>query len=250
MNKPCLYCHHCPPRNVLDFWLFRLPVGLKTPIINTKLDMQPLEFAIFLQFFVGLIAAVNPIGIMPIFVSLTGHMSPEERNKTALTANIAVCVILTVSLLAGQFLLDMFSISLDSFRVAGGLLLLTIAFSMMSGKLGEDKQNKQEKSESVSREQIGVVPLAMPLMAGPGAISSTIVYGSRYPGITSTVGIALTIVVFATCCWMLFRAAPIIVRFLGQTGINVITRIMGLILAALGIEFIANGLRALFPGLA
>ncbi|PSU32448.1 YchE family NAAT transporter [Photobacterium lutimaris] len=212
--------------------------------------MQPLELAIFLQFFVGLIAAVNPIGIMPIFVSLTGHMSPEERNKTALTANIAVTVILTVSLLAGQFLLDMFSISLDSFRVAGGLLLLTIAFSMMSGKLGEDKQNKQEKSESVSREQIGVVPLAMPLMAGPGAISSTIVYGSRYPGMTSTVGIALTIVVFATCCWLLFRAAPIIVRFLGQTGINVITRIMGLILAALGIEFIANGLRALFPGLA
>ncbi|KHT62999.1 hypothetical protein RJ45_14090 [Photobacterium gaetbulicola] len=212
--------------------------------------MQPLELAIFLQFFVGLIAAVNPIGIMPIFVSLTGHMSPEERNKTALTANIAVAVILTVSLLAGQLLLDMFSISLDSFRVAGGLLLLTIAFSMMSGKLGEDKQNKQEKSESISREQIGVVPLAMPLMAGPGAISSTIVYGSRYPGMSSTVGIAMTIVMFAFCCWLLFRAAPIIVRFLGQTGINVITRIMGLILAALGIEFIANGLRALFPGLA
>lgn len=212
--------------------------------------MQTIEIAIFLQFFVGLIAAVNPIGIMPIFVSLTGHMGTEERNKTAYTANIAVAVILTVSLLAGQLLLDMFSISLDSFRVAGGLLLLTIAFSMMSGKLGEDKQNKQEKSESISREQIGVVPLAMPLMAGPGAISSTIVYGSRYPGMHNTLGIAATIVFFAFCCWLLFRAAPIIVRFLGQTGINVITRIMGLILAALGIEFIANGLRALFPGLA
>jgi multiple antibiotic resistance protein len=211
--------------------------------------MQSLEFAIFLQFFVGLIAAVNPIGIMPIFVTLTAHMGSEERNKTALTANIAVTIILTVSLLAGQFLLDMFSISLDSFRVAGGLLLLTIAFSMMSGKLGEDKQNKQEKSESASREQIGVVPLAMPLMAGPGAISSTIVYGSRFPGIPNTLGIAATIIAFAFCCWLLFRAAPIIVRFLGQTGINVITRIMGLILAALGIEFIATGLRALFPGL-
>ncbi|MGF1686654.1 YchE family NAAT transporter [Photobacterium japonica] len=212
--------------------------------------MPSLELAIFLQFFVGLIAAVNPIGIMPIFVSLTSHMSPEERNKTALTANIGVAVILTVSLLAGQMLLDMFSISLDSFRVAGGLLLLTIAFSMMSGKLGEDKQNKEERSESISREQIGVVPLAMPLMAGPGAISSTIVYGSRHPDMASTVGIALTIVLFATSCWLLFRAAPLIVRVLGQTGINVITRIMGLILAALGIEFIANGLRALFPGLA
>lgn len=81
---------------------------------------------------------------MPVFVSLTGHMTLEEKNKTAATANIAVAIILIIALLAGQMLLDLFSISLDSFRVAGGLLLLSIAFSMMSGKLGEDKQNKQE----------------------------------------------------------------------------------------------------------
>ncbi len=212
--------------------------------------MQSFDLAIFLQFFLGLVAAVNPVGIMPVFVSLTGHMTVEEKHKTATTANFAVAIILVVSLFGGQMLLDMFSISLDSFRVAGGLLLLSIAFSMMSGKLGEDKQNKQEKSEYVSREQVGVVPLAMPLMAGPGAISSTIVYGSRYPDLMDTFGIAVTIVVFCFCTWLLFRSAPLIVRFLGQTGINVITRIMGLILGALGIEFIANGLRSLFPGLA
>ncbi|EKM29780.1 marC integral membrane family protein, partial [Vibrio harveyi] len=194
--------------------------------------MQTLELAIFLQFFLGLVAAVNPVGIMPVFVSLTGHMTPEEKNKTATTANVAVAIILIISLFAGQLLLDMFSISLDSFRVAGGLLLLSIAFSMMSGKLGEDKQNKQEKSEYVSREQIGVVPLAMPLMAGPGAISSTIVYGARYPSALDTVGISVTIMLFCFCSWLLFRSAPLIVRFLGQTGINVITRIMGLILGA------------------
>ena len=211
--------------------------------------MQTLELAIFLQFFLGLVAAVNPVGIMPVFVSLSGHMTPEEKIKTATTANVAVAVILIISLLAGQLLLDMFSISLDSFRVAGGLLLLSIAFSMMSGKIGEVKQNKEEKSESAIREQVGVVPLAMPLMAGPGAISSTIVYGSKYPGMTTTIGIAITIVVFAFGCWLLFRSAPLIVRFLGQTGINVITRIMGLILAALGIEFIINGLKVMLPGL-
>ncbi len=212
--------------------------------------MQSFDFAIFLQFFLGLVAAVNPVGIMPVFVSLTGHMTLEDKHKTAATANGAVAIILIVSLLCGQMLLDMFSISLDSFRVAGGLLLLSIAFSMMSGKLGEDKQNKQEKSEYVSREQIGVVPLAMPLLAGPGAISSTIVYGSRYPDMMDTFGICITVVAFCFCSWLLFRSAPLIVRFLGQTGINVITRIMGLILGALGIEFIANGLRSLFPGLA
>ncbi|MEB5554914.1 YchE family NAAT transporter [Vibrio cholerae] len=212
--------------------------------------MQSFEIAIFLQFFLGLVAAVNPVGIMPVFVSLTGHMTLEEKNKTAATANIAVAIILIIALLAGQMLLDLFSISLDSFRVAGGLLLLSIAFSMMSDKLGEDKQNKQEKSEYISREQIAVVPLAMPLMAGPGAISSTIVYGSRYPNMLDTLGIILTVVAFSFCSWLLFRSAPYIVRLLGQTGINVITRIMGLILGALGIEFIANGLRNLFPGLA
>lgn len=212
--------------------------------------MQSFEIAIFLQFFLGLVAAVNPVGIMPVFVSLTGHMTLEEKNKTAATANIAVAIILIIALLAGQMLLDLFSISLDSFRVAGGLLLLSIAFSMMSGKLGEDKQNKQEKSEYISREQIAVVPLAMPLIAGPGAISSTIVYGSRYPNMLDTLGIILTVVAFSFCSWLLFRSAPYIVRLLGQTGINVITRIMGLILGALGIEFIANGLRNLFPGLA
>ncbi|MEK6160549.1 YchE family NAAT transporter [Vibrio cholerae] len=212
--------------------------------------MQSFEIAIFLQFFLGLVAAVNPVGIMQVFVSLTGHMTLEEKNKTAATANIAVAIILIIALLAGQMLLDLFSISLDSFRVAGGLLLLSIAFSMMSGKLGEDKQNKQEKSEYISREQIAVVPLAMPLMASPGAISSTIVYGSRYPNMLDTLGIILTVVAFSFCSWLLFRSAPYIVRLLGQTGINVITRIMGLILGALGIEFIANGLRNLFPGLA
>ncbi|MBL4830268.1 MAG: YchE family NAAT transporter [Aliivibrio sp.] len=212
--------------------------------------MQSIEIAIYLQFFLGLVATVNPIGIMPIFVSLTGHLTPEEKARTAATANLAVAIILIVSLLVGQLLLDMFSISLDSFRVAGGLLLLSISFSMMSGKLGEDKQNKQEQSEYNTREQIGVVPLAMPLMAGPGAISSTIVYGSKYSTLQNILGLIITIVLFAICTWALFRCAPYIVRFLGQTGINVITRIMGLILGALGIEFIATGVRNLLPGLA
>ncbi|GAB7219610.1 YchE family NAAT transporter [Vibrio comitans] len=211
--------------------------------------MQGMDIAVYLQFFVGLFAIVNPVGIMPIFVSLTNHLSPEERIKTASTANIAVAVILIVSLFAGQMLLDVFSISLDSFRIAGGLLLVSIAFAMMNGQLGEQKQNKQEKAESISKEQVGVVPLAMPLMAGPGAISSTIVFGSNHTGPMDYVAVTITVIIFSFCCWVLFRSAPFIVRFLGQTGINVITRIMGLILGALGIEFIANGIGALFPGL-
>lgn len=211
--------------------------------------MNSIDLLIFVQFSIGLFAAMNPLGIMPVFVSLTAHQDPSERKKTASIASIAVAGILIVSLLAGQLLLDFFSISLDSFRVAGGMLLVSIAFTMMNGKLGEDKQNKQEQSESVNREQIGVVPLAMPLLAGPGAISSTIVYASRYPTPVDSLGLIITICLFSMGIFALLRLAPSIVQYLGQTGINVVTRIMGLILGALGIEFIATGLRALFPGL-
>lgn len=211
--------------------------------------MNNIDFVIFFQFFIGLFAAMNPLGIMPVFVSLTAHQDAAERNKTAYIASIAVASILIVSLLAGQLLLDFFSISLDSFRVAGGMLLVSIAFTMMNGKLGEEKQNKQERSDSANREQIGVVPLAMPLLAGPGAISSTIVYASRYPSSLNIIGLLVSIVVFSFGIWGLLRLAPTIVTKLGQTGINVITRIMGIILGALGIEFITTGMRALFPGL-
>lgn len=125
--------------------------------------------------------------------------------------------------------------------------MVTIAMSMISGKLGEDKQNKQEKSETAVRESIGVVPLALPLMAGRG--DQFIVWGTRYHSISYLFGFFVAIALFALCCWGLFRMAPWLVRVLRQTGINVITRIMGLLLMALGIEFIVTGIKGIFPGL-
>ena len=199
------------------------------------------DFSAYFKFFIGLFALVNPVGIIPVFISMTSYQPAAVRNKTNLTANL--------SLFLGDGILQIFGISIGSFRIAGGILVVTIAMSMISGKLGEDKQNKQEKSETAVRESIGVVPLALPLMAGPGAISSTIVWGTRYHSWVHLVGFSLAIAVFALCCWGIFRMAPWLVRLLGQTGINVITRIMGLLLMALGIEFIVTGIKALFPGL-
>ncbi|SVR89505.1 YchE family NAAT transporter [Klebsiella pneumoniae] len=207
------------------------------------------DFSAYFKFFIGLFALVNPVGIIPVFISMTSYQPAAVRNKTNLTANLSVAIILLTSLFLGDGILQIFGISIDSFRIAGGILVVTIAMSMISGKLGEDKQNKQEKSETAVRESSGVVPLALPLMAGPGAISSTIVWGTRYHSWVHLVGFSLAIAVFALCCWGIFRMAPWLVRLLGQTGINVITRIMGLLLMALGIEFIVTGIKALFPGL-
>ncbi|MCT9846448.1 YchE family NAAT transporter [Leclercia sp. 29361] len=213
------------------------------------MSLSLFDFPTYFKFFIGLFALVNPVGIIPVFISMTSYQTALARNKTNLTANLSVAIILLTSLYLGDSILQIFGISIDSFRIAGGILVVTIAMSMISGKLGEDKQNKQEKSETAIRESIGVVPLALPLMAGPGAISSTIVWGTRYHSLMHLIGFSIAIALFAFCCWGVFRIAPWLVRLLGQTGINVITRIMGLLLMALGIEFIVTGLKSIFPGL-
>lgn len=211
-----------------------------------------ISFALYIKFFVGLVAVVNPIGILPVFIALTANLPKDRAEQINRTASFSVAVILWCALFFGDTILSAFGISVDSFRIAGGILLCTIAMTMVSGKLSEHIMNRQEHNEvsSAVTDNIGVVPLALPMMAGPGSISSTIVWGARYSNWQSLIAFAVAIGIFALCCWVLFRSAPLIVRFLGQTGINVITRIMGILLMALGIEFVAVGVRNLFPGLA
>lgn len=208
------------------------------------------NFSIYIQFFIGLVAIINPFGILPVFVSMTAHQYATERNRTNMITSISVAIILLISLFVGELILNIFSISLDSFRIAGGLLIVTIAMSMISGKLSEEKQNKEEKAADFSTvENIAVVPLAMPIMAGPGAISSTIVWASRYNSWTDWLGFSVAIVLFSFACYWLFRSGPMLVKMLGKTGSNVVTRIMGLILMSLGIEVIVAGVSNLFPAL-
>ena len=211
--------------------------------------MEHLDFSLYLKFFIGLVAIINPLGLLPVFVSLTSHQTAQERMKTNTTANIAVMVILWVSMFGGQVILDVFGISIASFRIAGGSLITLIAWSMLQGKLGEVKHNKEEKGESIAKESIAVVPLALPLMAGPGAISSTIVYSSQFHTPSQLFGLSLVVVIFSLFSWLVFRAAPLLFRVMGKTGINVVTRIMGLIMMSLGIEIMVAGLKHMFPGL-
>ena len=224
-------------------YLFHLYLG-------SYCTMDHLSFSVYLKFFIGLTAIINPLGLLPVFVSLTSQQTPQERLRTNTTANFAVMVILWVSMFFGQVILDLFGISIASFRIAGGSLIVLIAWSMLQGKLGEVRHNKEEKGDTLAKESIAVVPLALPLMAGPGAISSTIVYSSQFNSAQQLMGMSLVVVLFCFASWLIFRAAPLLFRLMGRTGINVVTRIMGLIMMSLGIEIMVAGIKHMFPVLA
>ncbi|MGI2036606.1 YchE family NAAT transporter [Shewanella frigidimarina] len=204
---------------------------------------------LYIKFFLGLLAIINPVGLLPVFVSLTSHQTEADRQNTNRDANMAVVIILLVTAIAGHYILSMFSISLSAFRIAGGSLICIIAMSMLQGKISEVKRNQEEDRESSGMESVAVVPLALPLMAGPGAISAVIVFAAEHHQITNYIGMFLTIITLGLVSWGLFRMAPMLFKLLGKTGINVITRLMGLLMLSLGIEVIAAGVKGLFPTL-
>ncbi|WP_343192783.1 YchE family NAAT transporter [Buchnera aphidicola (Taiwanaphis decaspermi)] len=201
----------------------------------------------YVQFFLRLFALVNPIGMIPIFVSLTNNKTKKAINKINLISNISVIIILSSSLLLGNFILNMFSISIDSFRIAGGILISFVSISMLNGKLNNSLHQKKNIDHKNSSTDIAVVPLAIPLIAGPGAISSTIVWSSHYSNIQNIMLCILTIIFFSIFCWFCFKMSPIVVKILGKTGIIVITKIMGLLLLSLSIECITSGIKSIFP---
>ncbi len=208
------------------------------------------EWAEYAKFFAGLLAIVNPIGAIPVFIGLTDGQSALQRHRTALLAALAVGAVLLAALFTGEAILSFFGITIASFRVGGGILILLIAVSMMHARLSPAKQTDEEAQDAAEKASVAVVPLAIPLLAGPGAISTIIVYAHRSPAPTHYTMLGVEILAMALIVWTVFRLAPLLSQMLGRTGINVLTRIMGLILAAIAVEFMANGLRQLLPGLA
>ncbi|HVO76446.1 MAG TPA: MarC family protein, partial [Candidatus Bathyarchaeia archaeon] len=143
-------------------------------------------------------------------------------------------------------ILKLFGISIASFRIGGGILLMLMAIAMMNAKISPAKRTDSEEEEAHGKENVGVVPLAIPLLAGPGAISLVIIYAHKITGVINTVFLVLSIVIVAAMMWGALRLSARISKLLGQTGINIATRIMGLILAAISVEFIASGYKVLF----
>lgn len=198
----------------------------------------------------ALFAIVDPVGVIPIFLLATRGFSAAQGRAAARVAALTVLGVLTLFTFVGEPMLAFFGIRLAAFSVAGGLLLLLLALSMVQAHVSPQRQTRDEAAEAEERDAVGVVPLGVPLLAGPGAITHVIVAAGPAQGSVLHLSLLLIpVALVALSVWLSFRAAPLIAGRLGRTGIHVVTRLMGLIIAAISIEMIASGLGQLFPGL-
>ncbi len=200
---------------------------------------------------ISLFAIVDPIGSIPLFLSATHGWTALRRAAAARVAALTVFLVLGVSAFLGEAILRFFGISLASFSVAGGILLLVLAVSMMQARYAPMRQTDDEAQEATEKGSVGVVPLGVPLLAGPGAISQVIVFshGLGADGLLHQALLLGPIALVALSAWLVFRAAMPLSARLGATGIHIVTRLMGLIIAAISVEMIARGAGVLFPGL-
>ena len=202
----------------------------------------------YLRYIVTLTAVLDPFLAIPIFISVTAARDETGRRRLADIVTITVFLVLAGSTLFGESLLVALGASLPAFQVGGGLVLLLMALAMLNAKVGEMRQTRAEAEELEAGEVSGVVPLAVPLLAGPGAISTTII-AAQAGGLAHALALIVCIGLMCVLLWALLRAAHVVAARLSTTALNVATRILGLILAAIAIETMADGLKVLFPAL-
>ena len=209
-----------------------------------------LSFAAYIKIFVAMIVIVNPLGIMPVFVAMTASESDFQRKTIARIAAITVMAALVISALLGERVLEVFGISLASFKVGGAILILLNAVAMMQAMPARDKQTPEEALEAEDKASIAVVPLGIPLLAGPGAMSTIIIYASERKVVWHLLAVCAAAIGAAVVTWISLRIAIRIGRRLSTTAVNVSTRIMGLLLAAFAVEIFSSGIVELIPALA
>jgi multiple antibiotic resistance protein len=185
---------------------------------------------------------MDPLGLLPIFVAITANDTPEKRLHTARRATVIAFGLMTFFTVFGSYVFKVFGISMSALKVAGGILLLMTAVDMLRAQPSRTRSSPEETHESETKEDVAVVPLAMPLLAGPGSIATAMVLAARGPHWTYAIPVVLSIGLTCLITYVLLRAAGRLNRLLGTTGIAVLERIMGLLLAAIAVQFVADGI--------
>ena len=202
----------------------------------------------YLRFIVTLSAVVDPFLAVPFFIAFTATHSAEDRARLARVVALTVFVVLASATFLGEALLNLIGASLPAFRVGGGLVLLLMALAMLNAQAGGVRQSQAEAQEFETGDVGGVVPLAIPLLAGPGAISTSIIAAER-GGFAHQLAIIGCIAIVCVLSWAVLSRAHVIATRLSLTGLNIATRILGLLLAAMAVQTMAEGLKDLLPGL-
>ena len=201
----------------------------------------------YTRFFTALLVILDPFAAIPIFLSLTHGYTAQERHRAVSLATITVVIVLSLSALFGETMLTVLGTSLASFRVGGGIVLLLMALAMLRAQPDQMRTNADERALAESREHVAVVPIAIPLLAGPGSISTVIIQMHRPGAEYHLLWVLMVIFLLAILLWVVLRLASPIGRLLGPIGLNILNRLFGLVLTAIAVEIMANGLRELFP---
>lgn len=205
---------------------------------------------LFIYLFFALFSVLNPIGTIPIFVGLTQDYTQKERARVSLKTSINVCVILLISFFVGQYVLSFFGITITALRIAGGIIIASSGFSLLNGQFNKNKGiNKKVEEEIQNRNDIALTPLAMPMLAGPGSISLLIAYYQEHHAPEEMIISSLAIIVVAASIYFVLRSAHYLANFLGSSGIVAISRIIGFLTIAIGIQYIISSVLSIIRGI-
>jgi multiple antibiotic resistance protein len=191
--------------------------------------------------FTSLLAIVNPLGAVPLYIALTASYSRAQRGATLRRAIVTGTLVLALFVLAGTWILQFFGITRQAFQIAGGILFFAIGWDMLQARRSRVKTTEEEETESHLRDDVGIIPLGLPTLAGPGAITTVIALNGQAVTLLDSVAVYIAIVLVMATCWVTLAAAPMLTRRISQTGMNVMTRLMGLLVMVIGAQFVING---------
>ncbi len=199
-------------------------------------------FQYFLIAFTSVFFLVDPFAAIPAFLVITGDAAPERRRHIAKRAAITACIVLCSFAVAGSLIFKLFGVTLPAFKIAGGVILLLIGLDMLQAKRSQTKETPGETEEGAEKEDAGIIPLGVPMLAGPGSISTVMVLVSQATAWWETIPIYVSILLTAFISYWVLSGADRVRRYLGETGIRIMTRMMGLLLTSIAVQFVLNGL--------
>jgi multiple antibiotic resistance protein len=185
---------------------------------------------------------VDPFAALPTFLAVTEGDDPLQRRRTAWKASLTTLVFLSAFAIAGQYIFRMFGITLPAFEIAGGIILLLIGLDMLEAKRSPTQESTEETTEAAAKEDAGIVPLGIPMLAGPGAITSVMVLVGQAQTKWQMAAILISIFITAAICYLVLGNSDKVARVLGDTGVRILVRIMGLLLVALAVQYFVNGM--------